>query len=149
MLLESAARKCDDFQIKADDVRNILNWSESRGASSTDVPFQVKTTAITTTRSPAQQISKQTLFWGNSTKTRLAEKARNSISQKHDLRITKKLLVFWLRFKAGGSRQNRTGWALYSDYDVIILMTSLLLFYPTKKLGGQLPPLPTHPLPPC
>jgi len=40
VLLESAARKCDDFQIKADDVRNILNWSESRGASSTDVPFQ-------------------------------------------------------------------------------------------------------------
>ena len=49
----------------------------------------------------------------------------------------------------GGSWQNSTGWALSIDNDVIILMTSLLLFYPAKKLGEQLPTLPTRPLPPC
>ena len=43
----------------------------------------------------------------------------------------------------GGSRQSKTGWALLSNDDVILLMTSLLLFNPAQKLGGSRPTRPT------
>ena len=42
----------------------------------------------------------------------------------------------------GGSRQNNTGWALCSNDDVIMLMTSLLLFNPAKHWVGRGPPGP-------
>ena len=35
-----------------------------------------------------------------------------------------------------GSRQNDTGWALCSNDDVIMLMTSLLLLCPDDNVGG-------------
>ena len=57
----------------------------------------------------------------------------------------KKCLPKWYHTPQGGSWQNNTGWALCSNDDVIMLMTSLLLLYPVKIVGG---PRPTRPLPP-
>ena len=41
----------------------------------------------------------------------------------------------------GGRHQKNIGWALCSNDDVIISMTSLLLIFPSKILGGLKPPL--------
>jgi len=48
----------------------------------------------------------------------------------------------------GGSRQRNSGWAAYSNDDVIKSMTSLLLMWFAKKVGGPRPPRPTLRLPP-
>ena len=51
--------------------------------------------------------------------------------------------VFWwgsFGQNQGGSRQNNIGWALCSNDDVIMLMTSLLLFNPAKHWVGRGPP---------
>ena len=31
VLLESAVRNCDNFQVSEDDVKNIVNWEENQG----------------------------------------------------------------------------------------------------------------------
>ena len=49
----------------------------------------------------------------------------------------------------GGRRQENIGGAPCSDDDVIISMTSLLLIYFGKILGGPGPPRPPHRRPPC
>ena len=48
----------------------------------------------------------------------------------------------WNKFFQGGSREFYFGWAAHSNDDVIISMTSLLLLWPSKYWGGQLPPCP-------
>ena len=39
VLLESAVRNCDGFQVKQPDVDNILNWKENQGKS-VEIPFR-------------------------------------------------------------------------------------------------------------
>ena len=39
VLLESAVRNCDDFQIKKRDVDNILNWNQNQG-NAVEIPFK-------------------------------------------------------------------------------------------------------------
>lgn len=39
VLLESALRNCDNFNIKPDDIQNILNWKET-SEQDMEVPFK-------------------------------------------------------------------------------------------------------------
>ena len=39
VLLESAVRNCDEFQIQKSDVENILNWEQNQGRS-VEIPFK-------------------------------------------------------------------------------------------------------------
>ncbi|EEQ98651.1 aconitase, putative [Perkinsus marinus ATCC 50983] len=39
ILLESAVRNCDEFEVKSSDVENILNWSET-SKNQTEIPFK-------------------------------------------------------------------------------------------------------------
>ena len=39
VLLESAVRNCDMFQVKADDIENLLNWEQTQHMG-VDVPFR-------------------------------------------------------------------------------------------------------------
>ena len=39
VLLESAVRNCDKFQIQKSDVENILNWEQNQGRS-VEIPFK-------------------------------------------------------------------------------------------------------------
>jgi aconitate hydratase len=40
VLLESAVRNCDEFQIQKRDVENILNWEKNQGQS-VEIPFKL------------------------------------------------------------------------------------------------------------
>lgn len=45
--MESAVRNCDNFQVKENDVQNILNWEETgKPASSVEVPFKPARTLL-------------------------------------------------------------------------------------------------------
>lgn len=39
--MESAVRSCDEFQVKASDVHNILNWNTTKGENNTDVDIEI------------------------------------------------------------------------------------------------------------
>lgn len=39
VLLESAVRNCDEFEVKKSDVENILNWNET-SLKETEIPFK-------------------------------------------------------------------------------------------------------------